>query len=55
MLDDDIPTGALDPDTERIVTDELTSIVLRVEGADLYVLDQKTLLPEESLPESSPR
>ena len=52
MLDVYIPTGALGPDAERILMDDLTSLLLR---AELYLLDQETLLPEESHPESSPR
>ncbi|WP_144127673.1 tautomerase family protein [Catellatospora sichuanensis] len=34
MLDVYIPAGAIDPDTERTLMDELTSILLRAEGAD---------------------
>ncbi|MEU7906743.1 hypothetical protein [Actinoplanes sp. NPDC049118] len=34
MLDVYIPTGALDPDAEHILMDELTSILMRAEGAD---------------------
>ncbi|GAA5215844.1 tautomerase family protein [Streptomyces thinghirensis] len=34
MLDVYIPAGALAPDTERTLIDELTSILLRAEGAD---------------------
>lgn len=34
MLDVYIPTGALAPDAERTLMDELTSILLRAEGAD---------------------
>ena len=34
MLDVYIPTGALDPDAEIALIDELTSILLRAEGAD---------------------
>nr|BFE76124.1 hypothetical protein GCM10020092_094250 [Actinoplanes digitatis] len=34
MLDVYIPAGALDPDAEHILMDELTSILLRAEGAD---------------------
>jgi hypothetical protein len=34
MLDGYVSTGALGPDAERILMDELTSNLLRAEGAD---------------------